>query len=548
MGKEFGAISTGVQDPLTAQRNELTRQGLKPTFSPWEGFVSSFGGNWSIDYLIEAGKVGALKSFPMEKMSPSAIKDEYGIEVEEPMNWLAAQQQSVHERRRADKELVLNNIRQNARGSTALPLIGALLDGVADPMNVVSMGLVGVPFGMAGKALGLAGRGMVARGAAVAAELGAEGLLEGYVQNKAMDIHSGVFGYERTEEERNAVLRDSMLYNVLLGGAIHAGRFAYSNLKNKYAKAQSDIKYYENAKRPRQLAERLDAEGKARPNQPDYPGPKAGGDGVFYTVHHADGGNFSVKTQNNLGVKIGGDGIVLTSNNGRARNSAVQRPQAVNGQVLSVKVPELNLLDIDQISNPEIRQAILDVIGKDRLPNDVVKEALDAGSTRDIIETLTRVDDLEGTSYVKDLNTKLQEQGVDGYTLRNKDGVGKLTADDSLYLFDPDKVLVENIEDFNVQDTIDDGDFSVKEIVDSEIKYIESKDSHVYSNPEANLEFDEMDPSPLIEGNDLNDLNTFVNDLKAEMDLMDTPPKIPEDFEVNPREFAKATDFCTRNS
>ena len=530
MAREFGTIGPG-QDPIDANRNVITRQGLKPHFSPWEGMKASLG-NQSIDFLIEGGIVNAASKLPFEKISPEQAQEEYGIETEEPITWLAARYRSKFERERAERDVILNNLDQYATGRTALPLLGSLLDGVTDPANVIAGGAAGIGANLIGRGVGIATRKLLTRGLFVAAELGAEGFIEGAMQNSAMDFHSEALKYTRTDEERRDTLVNAMVYNAIFGGAIKGAQYLGAKWKGKFDKASMDSKYYENAKKPSNVYDQIDYQGRVRPELLETPGPRVRGDGVYYSAHRANSGNYSLKTQHNLGVEIGGEGIILSTDSRLVKNSAVQQPQSTNGQMLSVRVPEVNLVDIDLPANKQIKEAIIAAIGQDRLPNDVVKEALDSGSVRDILETLTRVDDLKNTNYVKKINDSLKDSGIDGYTLKGKDAQGKLTPDESLYLFDPEKGIVEDIEEFNAQQALDGGDFEVSDLMDKEVKYLESKDSHIYSDPETNKLFDDTNPNPLEDGYDLDILQTDIQDLRSEIDFI-TGEGIIESLDVN---------------
>jgi hypothetical protein len=273
-----------------------------------------------------------------------------------------------------------------------------------------------------------------------------------------------------------------------------------------------------------------------------------GGDGVYYSAHRSTDGKFSFDTQHNLGIEIGGEGVNVTSNNGVARNSAVQVPQSTSGQILSVRIPELNLLNIDQLAGPADKELILAAIGGDKLPLDVLDNSLDQGNLRDVIEALTRVDELKNTDYVKKVIDAYKEIGVEGFSMKSKDPNGALTADDNLHIFDPEKLLVENIEEFNARQALDGADPDVTDILQKEIEYLNSKDSHIFADPEMNKAFDEADPMPLGDEGVDNIVVGTDEALGQITALDDSNIKLPEDIDLDYNEVGKAADFCTRNN
>ena len=570
---QFGRYHDDEQGKFSPENVEIANRDVKSTFTPFEGFTAQFLNPNMTGALLDKAKMYMLGNSDSKKLSPEEIKNQFGFDTDETLNYEQANLIRNRRNREAEYNQIMGNIDPYAFGNRALPVMGALANGIMDPV-AIGVGLVfdkGITAGgamLANIAKVKTSFSALSRGTQVGlgvARGSTAGLAEGYLDDFVMKNHAKQVGlqYSDTDSFLNITL------STVAGGVLDGLATGLSSVKSRANRmAQESMAGFENGKSPKvdYISNLYDKDRYQRSNrgQVDTPSNFQPEDGVYYAAHSANTNKLDYSTQRTFETPIGGKGLFIVNNKDFAFNEATSSIEGNAGQLLTINTKELDLLDMDAPLPPNIEEAL-----KVRFKELDIDVPLD-GTLGDVLSDIKTMGDTTGQAQFKDIADKVNEilaevTGVDGYSFRVKDSKGKGVGPNSnrgAFLFNQDKLSVSELEEVNSKLA------NQRTTVDKEVKqaadYYQSKESDLFYDKEQNDDFISQDPLPRIP--DVKEeiskaeveIQTLMEEDLAFLDtLEDSKVKkevkaIREKLQARPQDLveraAKAAAVCVRNS
>ncbi len=521
-------------------------QGIRPVFTPWAGFKAAFQAPNLTETIYDKVVFNSLGDSG-KTLSPTEIKNQFGIDEEEPLT--RDQVEMILNKREAEsnRNFILSNIDPYATGNIAAPLTGGLLGGLSDPA-ALGTGLFLESMAVKGMAA-LANAGRVSRQLSVGQRIafgGGIGLAEGVIEDQVFRSAADQFGTEYTTADSLINIGLSTIAGGLFEG-IARGKDFISEADSAAKRSATTISQ---GKKPRDIdgPVRDSAIDIQRRSEPEV----AREEGTFFSANRTDNDVINADTQANFGTgRFGGQSFVSSRNLAGARVS--NGLDGANGKVVTVDVDTNKIVEIDSALPDGLEDSVKAKVDSEF--SSEVAEAFNGKSTiKEVMEAVDRLKTSEGRDIIQDsLNSALVEKGIDGVRYRAIDSQGGDLGAEALTVFNKNSVKARGVESTEptaplTEDVVNSGR-------EAHANYLESKESNLLSDPLADAEVDQLSPEVQKSGlgRDIEETKTRLSEIRQDIvegseqaTQMETALK--ENLPDKMRTIAKAMFDCVRRS